>query len=157
MTLADALRAKLADWPPAAGRQNLSHTDPAAGWAVAVAADRTDSIGCLAWEIAATRTGPAPAGDTVRAWAGRVADTATGLLEPLRLLEVDASRDEAVVRSDGPAVAGDAVRYYEVHLYGTARATVRRYEASKSKPGRTQVPFAVTHEAVAKLVGDLCG
>ena len=158
MTLAEALRAKLADWTPAGtGRHSLSHTDPDAGWAVAVAADRTDSIGCLAWELTATRTGPAPAGTTQRQWADRIAATATGLLEPLQVLEVDPTEDEAVLRSDGPAVSGDAVRYYEVRLSGTERATVRRYAASKTTSGRAQVPFALTHEAVAKLAGDVCG
>lgn len=158
MTLAEALRAKLADWTPAGtGRHSLSHTDPAAGWAVAVSADRTDSIGLLAWELSAARTGPAPAGATQRQWADRVAEKATGLMEPLRVLEVDVTQNEAVLRSDGPAVRGDAVKYYEVRLHGTERATVRRYEASKTAGGRTQVPFAVTHEAVAKLAGDICG
>jgi hypothetical protein len=158
MTLAEALRAKLADWTPAGpGRHSLSHTDPDAGWAVAVSADRADGVGCLAWEIGAARTGPAPAGLTQRQWADRIADRATGLLEPLKVLEVDATQDEAVLRSDGPAVSGDAVKYYEVRLSGTDRATVRRYEASRTSSGRTQVPFAVTHEAVAKLAGDICG
>jgi hypothetical protein len=158
MTLAEALRAKLADWTPAGGgRHSLSHTDPDVGWAVAVAADRTDTVGCLAWELSATRTGPAPAGVTQRQWADRIADRATGLMEPLRVLEVDATQGEAVLRSDGPAVSGDAVKYYEVRLHGTERATVRRYEASKTQGGRSQVPFAVTHEAVAKLAGDICG
>ena len=55
------------------------------------------------------------------------------------------------------AVSGDTVKYYEVRLSGIDRATVRRYEASKTHSGRTQVPFAVTHEAVAKLAGDICG
>ena len=158
MTLAEALRAKLADWTPAGGgRHSLSHTDPDAGWAVAVSADRTDTIGCLAWELSAARTGPAPAGATSRGWAEAVAGKATGLLEPLRVLEVDPTEDLAVLRSDGPAVAGDEVKYYEVRLHGTERATVRRYQASKTQGGRTQVPFALTHEAVAKLAGDLCG
>ncbi len=158
MTLAEALRAKLADWTPAGpGRHSLSHTDPDAGWAVSVSADRTDTVGCLAWEIGATRTGSTPASVTQREWADRIAARATGLLEPLKVLEVDPTEDEAILRSDGPAVSGDSVKYYEVRLSGTDRATVRRYEASKSSSGRTQVPFAVTHEALAKLTGDICG
>src|SRR4051812_40716351 len=110
MTLAEALRAKLADWTPTGpGRHSLSHTDPDAGWAVAVSADRSDSVGLLAWEIGAARTGSAPDGQTQRQWADRVAERATGLLEPLKVLEVDATEDEAVLRSDGPAVSGETV------------------------------------------------
>ena len=152
------MRSKIVDGTPAGtGRHSLCHTDPDAGWAVSVSADRNDSVGTLAWELAATRTGAAPSDLTQRQWADRIADRATGLLEPLKVLEVDATENEAVLRSDGPAVNGDAVKYYEVRLHGTDRATVRRYEASKTTSGRTQVPFAVTHEAAAKLAGDICG
>jgi hypothetical protein len=43
-----------------------------------------------------------------------------------------------------------------VLLYGTAAATVRRYQAShEAGARREQVAFALTHEALAKLAGDL--
>jgi hypothetical protein len=80
----------------------------------------------------------------------------TGLLEPLKLIEVDATRSEAVLRSETPAQKGDDVQYYEVLLRGTHAATLNRYQAPRTGPGkRRAVPFALTHEAIAKVVGDL--
>jgi hypothetical protein len=80
----------------------------------------------------------------------------TGLLEPLRLLEVDRINHIAVLRSDSPPVKGDSVLYYEVRLEARNRATVQRYKAAKGSPAhKERVAFALTHEALAKLVDDL--
>ena len=80
----------------------------------------------------------------------------TGLLEPLKLIEVDATRSEAVLRSETPATRGTSVEYYEVLLRGQQAATLKRYKAPQSGGGkRRTVPFALTHEAIAKLAGDL--
>ena len=94
--------------------------------------------------------------EALRSWAERVAGRATGLLEPLRLVEVDGARDEALLRSEQPARRDEQLHYYEVVLRGRGEADVRRYQASH-QPGsrREQVPFALTHEAVATLASDL--
>jgi hypothetical protein len=154
MTLASILLEKLAEWRPAPGRQTLEAAD--GPWAVAVTADRGDQLGCLVWELALRRTAPAESPRPVRDWAERVARRARGLLESLKVVEVDAGRDAAVLRSDEPDRRGDEVFYYEVFLKGDAEATLRRFRGSRQAAGRReQVPFAVTHEAIAKLVGDL--
>jgi hypothetical protein len=156
MTLAETLLPRLAEWRPAptAGRHTFTHTDPESGWTVTIAADRQDAIGCVSWEVGVTPTTAAdPA--TLAARAARVAGRVTGLLEPLRLLEVDAGRGEALLRSESPARRGEALHYYEVVMAARGDATLRRYEARRDAGGRTQVPFALTHEVVAKLAGDL--
>ena len=156
MTLPESLLPELSEWRPAgSGRHELSV--PAAGWAVRLTADKADTLSCLAWELALTRTGDAPAGLTLRAWAEGVAARATGLLEPLKLLEVDDARGEALLRSAPPATKGGRVAYYEVRLHGLDRADVRRFAASRAESGREQVAFALTHEVLAKLAGDIAG
>jgi hypothetical protein len=156
MTLAEKLLPRLSEWRPAgAGRHTWTET--AGGWAVHLAADKADSLSCLVWELTLARVGDAPAGLTVRDWAAGVADRATGLLEPLGRYEVDTTRDEAVLRSEAPSTRGGKLGYYEVHLFGTARAVVRRFAADKATPGREQVAFALTHEVLAKLAGDIAG
>lgn len=156
MTLTEKLLAKLSEWTPqGTGRHALTTAAP--GWAVALSADRAESLSCLVWELTLTRTGPAADGFTLRAWAEGVAARVTGLLEPLRLLEVDEARGEALLRSDAPAQKGARVAYYEVRLYGTDRATVRRFAADRTQSGREQVSFALTHEVLAKLAGDVAG
>jgi hypothetical protein len=109
------------------------------------------------WELILTRTGDAPEGLTLKAWAADVADRVTGLLEPLKLVEVDDARGEALLRSEAPAQKGARVAYYEVRLFGPGRAVVRRFTASRTESGREQTAFALTHEVLAKLAGDIAG
>jgi hypothetical protein len=155
MTLANMLQQKLSDWHPPGGREALAFTDEASGWAVAIQADRNDVLGCLVWELELRRTrDPGPAA-SVRAWADRVAARVTGLLEPLKLIEVDTERDEAMLRSEAPSPKGDKLHYYELRLRGTRHAVARRFQTTRDAEKREQVPFALTHEALAKLVADL--
>lgn len=158
MILAESLLPKLGDWRPAGdGRHSWSETPAGLGWTVQLAADRADTLSCLVWELALTRTGEPPAGLTLKGWAAAVAARVGGLMEPLAVHEVDATRDEAVLRSTSPAKRGEALSYYEVRLHGLGRAVVRRFKAAKATAGREQVAFALTHEALAKLAGDIAG
>jgi hypothetical protein len=157
MTSADAIHEALASWQPyGSGRHSWTHALSAAGWAVHLEAEKADAVGSVAWELTMTRTGPAPAALTTRAWAERTAGRVTGLLEPLKVVEVDDAAQEAVLRSTSPSKKGPALGYYEIALSGTCRATVRRYSADRAAgTPRTQVGFALTHEVLAKLVEDV--
>jgi hypothetical protein len=158
MTLSETLLARLAEWRPGRGRQTLNLPDQGAGWAVSLSADRADELGCLVWEMTLRRSVPFAGGDVdaLRAWGDRIAGRARGLLESLKVVEVDAERDEAILRSDSPAVKGEDRFYYEVHLKGTGVADVRRYRGSLAATGkREQISFALTHEALARLAADL--
>ena len=158
MTLTESLLPKLSEWRPAGdGRHSLAVAIPEAGWTANLTADRADSLSCLVWELTLARTGDAPDGFALKTWAEGVAKRATGLLEPLRVLEVDAPRGEALLRSDSPAKKGERLAYYEVKLFGTDRAIVRRFAGSRAESGREQVAFALTHEVLAKLAGDIAG
>jgi hypothetical protein len=152
MTLENTVREKLSEWRPEAGRQEL--TVSADNASLTLSADRREELGCLVWEAALRRT--APAKETLRAWADRIASKATGLLEPLKVIEIDDQRHEGLLRSDNPMARGDKVVYSEILLKGTSRAILRRYEAAANGTGhREQISFALTHEALAKLAGDL--
>jgi hypothetical protein len=158
MTLAESLLPKLSDWRPAgAGRHSWAEAFPDAGWNVGISADKADSLSCLVWELTLSRTAEAPDGLTLAGWANAVATRVTGLLEPLKVHEIDETRGEAVLRSVAPAKKGDALAYYEVRLTGLTTAVVRRFTGSKTTAGRSQVAFAITHETLAKLVGDIAG
>ena len=136
-------------------RISASHVSYCAGtgWKAVVTADCNEQVGCRAWELNLQRDTPAA---DLRTWAGRVSARATGLLEPLRLLELDPAMDTAVLRSDAPAKRGEVLHYYEILLRGKGEANVRRYQASRDGGRRReQVAFALTHEALAKLVRDL--
>src|SRR5262249_18814467 len=94
---------------------------------------------------------PVPVAEQAR----RIANQVTGLLEPLRLLEIDAGRDLAQLRSQAPAQRGGDLQYYEVLRHGHRDTQVARYQASHASSKREQVPFTLTHEALGKLVRDL--
>jgi hypothetical protein len=159
MTLAETLREKVRSWKPIGeGPHSLQVASPETGWSAQVTATQVESLGILAREIVVERTGAADGGQDLRGWAERIATRATGLLEQLALHEVDAGANVAILRSDKPTQRGSVVGYSEVVLEGQGRATLKRYEADKlAGTPREQVPFAVTHEALAKLAGDIAG
>lgn len=155
MNLDELLPQRLAEWRFDSDRRTLTVAAPESGWAVDLTADCADAVGCRLWEVALRPTVP-QAGIDLKAWADRVVDRATGLLEPLELIEVDALRRTAQLRSEEPAQRGGDLHYYELLLQGDGAATVRRYQAScTGSPRREQKAFTLTHEALAKLVADL--
>jgi len=159
MTLDETLLQKLAEWRPAGGqRQTLNVPADSAGWGVAVTADRCDELSCLLWELHLRRSASVPSKDAdLASWAKRIVGQATGLLEPLSVHEIDAVRNEALLRSNDPTRRGEQLYYYELHLRGTNEATMRRFHCPQGGGKREQVPFGLTHEVLAKLVSDLTG
>ena len=124
-------------------------TDEAGGWAVTLEADRCDQVGCLAWELTVRLNAPPAAG--LQAWADGIAGRVTGLLEPLRVVEVDGLRREAQLRSEQPGRRADQLFYYEVLVREPGLVTVRRYQAAQA-PGIT--PNRWTPEEEEKLASD---
>src|SRR5436190_1856392 len=144
MSWNETLLQKLADWrPEGPGRHALACTDDGSGWTLTVEADRNDELGCLLWEAAVRRAAPAPG--TLQAWAERVAARVTSLIEPLKVVEVDSSRNEALLRSEQPTRRGQALLYFEVRLKGTSEARLCRYQSTHAefKP-RTQITAPLT-------------
>jgi hypothetical protein len=154
--MTDTLLNNLGEWRPAgAGPHSFGHALPT-GWTVNVTADTADTVGCRLTEVSVSRPAESATAAELTQWAVRTAGRVTGLLEPLKLVEVDATRSEAVLRSETPARKGDDVQYYELLLRGTHAATLNRYQAPRTGPGgRKAVPFALTHETIAKVVGDV--
>jgi hypothetical protein len=152
MNLDETVRQKVSEWQPPTERQALGIS--AANWTIHLTADRKDELGCLIWELALCRK-TAQGGLELRTWADRIAEHVTGLLEPLKVIEIDALRNEGLLRSEDPQNRSDKLFYYELLLKGTTSACMRRYQGARDGSKREQVAFALTHEALAKLVGDL--
>ena len=77
-------------------------------------------------------------------------------METLRLVEVDAPANAALLRSEQPGQLGEDRFYYEVLVHGDGGSVVRRYRTPQAgQPRRQQVAFTLTHETLAKLVRDL--
>jgi hypothetical protein len=152
MTLSERLLEKLASGPPpGATATTFAHADDEAQASVRLDIARLDALSGQYDAIHVHRSAPAALGD----WANRVAEQATGLLEPLAVVEVDSPRGQAMLRSKQPAEKHDELHYYEVLLGQGGDASVRRYRARHGETQRTPLPFALTHEALGKLVDDL--
>jgi hypothetical protein len=155
MSLDALLLEKLAKWRPDSDRATLNVADAASGWSAAVTAECVDVVGCRLWELSLRRSAETTPVD-LPARAEQICQRVTGLLEPLSLVEVDHTRNVAQLRSEQPGQRGDERFYYEVLLGGDGGSEVRRYQAPQpDAPRRQQVAFTLTHEALAKLVGDL--
>ena len=157
MTLEKMLQQKLSEWrPTGTGRHTLTIPDEGAGWTAHLTTERNDTLGCQVWELTLRRTtAAAPAAD-LQSWANRAAQRVTGLMEKLAVIEVDAARHEAQLRSEKPTTRGDLHSYYEVLLKGDREAQVRRFQANQ-QPGshREQTAFVLTHETLGQLAADL--
>jgi hypothetical protein len=151
MTIAENLLRKLAEWRPDTRHPTLELAQPDSGWRVRVQADHVDVIGVRLQALSLTREGAAAPERSLAERAGQLANRVTGLLEPLRVLEVG---ETAQLRSAAPTQRGDEVAYYEI-LVQDSGATVQRYQASRTTTVRQAVPFCLTHEALGKLVEDI--
>src|SRR5437016_3170725 len=130
MTLDEIVLQKLTEWrPPSNDRHTLTVPDEHSGWTVTVTVDRHDDLGCALWEMTLGRTREPAEGSVaaLEAWAHRAAGRVTGLLEPLRVVEIDRQLGQAMLRSQEPSRRGDQLYYYEVLLKGAREATLRRY------------------------------
>jgi hypothetical protein len=155
MTLDELLLEKLAEWRSDSGRQTLTVSEPTTNTTVAVTADRADVVGMQLWEVTLHRPATLDVAGLKR-WAEYTAARVTGLLEPLRVLEIDAERLTALLRSEAPTQRGENRFYYELQLHGNGRAHISRFQVTAKPEGRRQqIAYALTHETLAKLVSDV--
>ncbi|MFO0969788.1 MAG: hypothetical protein U0793_29890 [Gemmataceae bacterium] len=90
------------------------------------------------------------------AFAAEIAARAQALVEPFTVYEIDATRNEGLLRTRPVRKQGRAF-YYELHLHGAAALTLRRFQAPVAGERREQVAFALTNETLARLVGEIAG
>jgi len=157
MTLAKTLLQKVPEWRPAAHiREVLAISAEDSGWRLRISADRCDELAAALWDLTFERFGEhgVLTIEQLRSWAANAART-HGLPEPLTVLEVDAARGEALLRSADPTERDDALLYYEIVLSAQGRARVCRYRAGRDRGEREQTPFVLTHEALASLSAEL--
>ncbi|CAN5451332.1 hypothetical protein BH11PLA2_BH11PLA2_28620 [soil metagenome] len=155
MTLSENLLAKLSELNDNSATIMAIEND---SWRLTLQTEGLDRLSCSLREVTMNRRGNAPAGLTVKTWAERIAASVSGLRENLKVLEVDATENVAILRSESPSKKGTAVSYYEIRLQGMVQATVQRFEADmKGTTRREQVAFPLTHEVLGKLIDDIVG
>jgi hypothetical protein len=147
---------KLTKWH-ACGRDPVNLTIADSNWEVKIAAHESEAIGARVWEIHASSRATSQVLANAQEWAKAIVNRVTSLPEKLCLVENDPLSRQALLRSAVPESAGnEGVRYFEVRLTGTTEMRLKRYQAQRD-PGRPrkQISFAITHEALAKLITDL--
>lgn len=157
MTFAKQLLQKLSDWRPKAECQHLEFQETGHPWKAHLHAECVDRIGLRLWEITLEPLEGVEGRADLKGWAESVTQRVTGLMEPLRLIEIDTLRRTAQLRSVSPTSdLGGEIAYYEILLQGNGGSTVRRYQTRISENGkRSQTAFSLTHEVFGKLVNDL--
>ena len=158
MTLAEKLLSSLGEHRPTSpGRSTWSRTDAASGWTVALTIDKADALSCQLGEVALTRATPANWDSAaLKAKAEAVAAKVTGLMEPLRLIELDGLRAEALLRSTAPTARGEKRSHYELRLTAAGNATLTRFQAGMDRTAKREaVPFSLTHEVLSKFIDDV--
>ena len=150
MTLENTLRRHLSEKD--LGGFHVSSGD----WSITLLADQNDTLSCALHSLTLDRG--TPVREELADWAARVAASATGLLEPLRVVEVDKPAGQALLRSEAPSLKDGKAFYYELVLERAerSRATLNRY-AGQVGAKREAVTFVLTHDAVVKLVIDIAG
>jgi hypothetical protein len=151
MTLESKVLKSLAEWRTDSASGSI--TDETAGWCVDLNVDRADVVGMRLNEVVLRPTSVRE-GD-LKEHAGRIAAGVTGLMERLALIEIDEDKRTAMLRSEQPVRREDELFYYEVLADATGVMTLRRYQTSVTPAKRQQVPFALTHEALARVAAEL--
>jgi hypothetical protein len=150
----EAVRPRIANWQLGDGRQTLALGH--GPWQVAITSERRDTIGCLIWEIG-FKANAAGAIESVEAWALRLCQRVTSLGERLQVIELEQGPSPQALLRSAARVEGDESSYYEMRLEGIVRASLIKYRTGTNTGKRGQVTFALTNDALARLVDELAG
>ena len=121
---------------------------------VSVGIDDADRLGVLAGPITAQRPGGKPA--AVKAQADEAVRKLHYLQEPLTIIETEARRGRAILRSTSPRPVGSGREYNEAVLEGGDSISIRRYRTEQGSRRRT-VPSNLSRETLGRLADDLTG
>ena len=101
------------------------------------------------------RAGPSGRRRRSASWGERLAGRVTYLMEPLKVLEVDAGGGEVQIRSQSPTARADQRGYYEVRLFNRGSLRMERYAFDEATRERRRVPCQLTREVLERLADDI--
>jgi hypothetical protein len=93
--------------------------------------------------------------DALRGWGDRVANRVTYLMEPLKVLEVDAGGGEVQIRSQSPTPRPERRGYYEVRLFRQGSLRMERFVLDDATRERRSTPCQFTREVIERLADDI--
>jgi len=93
--------------------------------------------------------------EALNAWGSRLAARVTYLLEPLKVLEIDAGGGEVQIRSQAPTARADQRGFYEVRLFRNGSLQMERYVFNDATRQRQRTSCQLTREVVERLADDI--
>jgi len=115
-----------------------------------------DSVGVAFDSLEYTATDrPEWSSEALNAWGRRLADRVTYLLEPLKVMEVDAGGGEGQVRSTSPTPPADQRGFYEVRLRKNGVLRMERYVFDEATRQRRRGTCQLTREVLERLADDI--
>jgi hypothetical protein len=93
--------------------------------------------------------------DALRAWGERLAARVTYLLEPLKVIEIDAGGGEVQIRSQSPTARAHQRGFYEVRLYKQGSLRMERFVYNDATRERQRTSCQLTREVVERLADDI--
>jgi hypothetical protein len=88
-------------------------------------------------------------------WADRLTKRVTYLMEPLKVIEIDAAGGEVQVRSQSPTPRIDERGYYEMRLFRNGSLRLERFAYDDASRQRRAVPCQLTREVLERLADDV--
>jgi hypothetical protein len=93
--------------------------------------------------------------EALRGWGERLAARVTYLLEPLKVIEIDAGGGEVQIRSQAPTARAHQRGFYEVRLYKQGSLRMERFVYNDATRERQRTPCQLTREVVERLADDI--
>ena len=93
--------------------------------------------------------------EALNAWGRRLADRVTYLLEPLKVLEIDAGGGEVQIRSNAPTPRADQRGFYEVRLRRNGTLRLERFVFDAAARQRRRGSCQLTREVLERLADDI--
>jgi hypothetical protein len=88
-------------------------------------------------------------------WADRLSKRVTYLMEPLKVIEIDADGGEVQVRSQSPTPREEQRGYYEMRLFRNGSLRLERFAYDGGTRQRHPVPCQLTREVLERLADDI--
>jgi hypothetical protein len=93
--------------------------------------------------------------ESLNAWGRRLADRVTYLLEPLKVMEVDAGGGEVQIRSTAPSPRAEQHGFYEVRLKRNGSLRLERFVFDDATRQRSRSVCQLTREVLERLADDI--
>jgi hypothetical protein len=93
--------------------------------------------------------------DALRAWGERLAGRVTYLMEPFKVLEVDADGGVVKIRSQSPTARDQQRSYYEIRLSNQGTLRMERCTFDEASRRRRPASCQFTREVLERLADDI--